>query len=103
VADGRVAGRVALVTGAARGQGAAEAELLAAEGAAVVLTDLLDEEGEATAERIRANGGTAVYRHLDVSSSEQWDEVTAAARDEGCATPSVTTRPAKRHAMRPIR
>lgn len=79
---GRAAGRVAIVTGAARGQGAAEAELLAAEGAAVVLTDVLDEEGEATAERIRATGGTAAYRHLDVSSPEQWAAVTATTRDE---------------------
>jgi NAD(P)-dependent dehydrogenase (short-subunit alcohol dehydrogenase family) len=82
MAAGRVADKVALVTGAARGQGAAEAELLAAEGAAVVLTDLLDAEGEESAERIRAAGGTAVYRHLDVSSSVQWAEVVAAAREE---------------------
>ena len=81
-AAGRAAGKVAVVTGAARGQGAAEAELLAAEGAAVVLTDVLNEEGEATAERIRAAGGSAAYRHLDVSSSEQWDEVTAATHEE---------------------
>ena len=79
---GRVAGKVALVTGAARGQGAAEAELLAAEGAAVVLTDVLDAEGEETAARIRAAGGTAVYRHLDVGSDEGWRTVTERARED---------------------
>lgn len=82
MASGRLAGKVALVTGAARGQGAAEAELLAAEGAAVLLTDVLDAEGEETADRIRTAGGTASYRHLDVGSDEQWERVTAAAREE---------------------
>jgi len=82
MADGQVAGKVAVVSGAARGQGAAEAELLAAEGAAVLLTDILDTEGEATAERIRAAGGDAVYRHLDVSSDEGWQAATAAAHDQ---------------------
>jgi NAD(P)-dependent dehydrogenase (short-subunit alcohol dehydrogenase family) len=76
---GRVAGKVALVTGAARGQGAAHAERLAAEGAAVLLTDVLDELGEATAERIRAAGGDAAYRHLDVGSESEWAAAAAAA------------------------
>ena len=68
---GRLGGRVALITGAAspRGQGAAEARLFAAEGAAVVLGDVSDEEGEATAASI---GERAAYRHLDVTSEADW-------------------------------
>jgi 3alpha(or 20beta)-hydroxysteroid dehydrogenase len=80
--DGRAAGKVALVTGAARGQGAAHAELLAAEGAAILLADVLDAEGEAVAETIIAAGGRAAYRHLDVSSAEQWDAAAAAAQEQ---------------------
>ena len=65
----RLEGKVALVTGAARGQGAAEARLFAAEGASVVLGDVLDDDGEAVAAEL---GDTAVYRHLDVTSESDW-------------------------------
>jgi NAD(P)-dependent dehydrogenase (short-subunit alcohol dehydrogenase family) len=68
-------GRVAIVTGAARGIGAAAAAELAAAGATVILTDVLDEEGEAVAESLRARGEAATYRHLDVSSEAGWAEV----------------------------
>jgi 3alpha(or 20beta)-hydroxysteroid dehydrogenase len=68
---GRVEGKVVIVTGGARGQGAAEARLLAREGARVVVTDVLD--GEAVAEE----AGGRFLRH-DVSSAEQWAEVVAA-------------------------
>ena len=64
---GRLDGRVALVTGGARGQGAAEATLFASEGAAVVLTDVLDKEGNETAATI---GGS--YLHQDVTSEDEW-------------------------------
>ena len=64
---GRLDGRVALVTGGARGQGAAEATLFASEGAAVVLTDVLDKEGNETAAAI---GGS--YLHQDVTSEDEW-------------------------------
>jgi len=67
---GRLEGKVAIVTGAARGQGAAEAALFAAEGATVVLTDVLSAEGQETA---RACAGTFV--HHDVSSEEAWRRV----------------------------
>ncbi len=67
---GRLDGKVALVTGGARGQGAAEATLLAAEGATVYLTDVLDDEGKATA---KACGGTFI--HHDVSSEAGWNTV----------------------------
>jgi len=63
---GRLDGKVALVTGAARGQGAAEARLFVAEGARVLLGDVLDDEGAAVAKEL---GDAAVYRHLDVTSS----------------------------------
>jgi 3alpha(or 20beta)-hydroxysteroid dehydrogenase len=74
VAD-RLEGKVALVTGAARGQGAAEARLFVAEGARVLLGDVLDDEGAAVAEEL---GDAAVYRHLDVTSD---DDLVAAVDD----------------------
>lgn len=76
---GRLDDKVAIVTGGARGQGAAEAKLFAAEGATVVVTDVLSTEGEATA----AECG-ATFMHHDVSSEEAWDRVvseTLAAHD----------------------
>jgi 3alpha(or 20beta)-hydroxysteroid dehydrogenase len=62
-----------VITGAARGQGAAHAEHLAAAGFSVVLTDVLDEAGEATATAIRDAGGDARYLHLDVSDESAWE------------------------------
>ena len=70
---GKLDGRVALITGGARGQGAAEATLFAAEGATVFLTDVLDDEGEKTA---AACGG--VYLHHDVTSESRWEDVVQA-------------------------
>jgi len=67
-----VDGKVVMVTGAARGMGAAEAELLVDEGAKVVLADILTDEGESVAERIRDRGGEALYVHLDVRSEDDW-------------------------------
>jgi 3alpha(or 20beta)-hydroxysteroid dehydrogenase len=65
-------GTVVIITGAARGQGAAEARLLAANGASVVLTDVLAEQGKATAADI---GTSALFIEQDVSSEEAWQEV----------------------------
>jgi 3alpha(or 20beta)-hydroxysteroid dehydrogenase len=65
----RLAGKVAIVTGAARGVGVAVAELFVREGAKVVLADVLDAEGEAAAARI---GDGAVFRHLDVTDEHGW-------------------------------
>jgi len=66
---GRLDGKVAIITGGARGQGAAEARLFAAEGARVMLADVLDEEGAAVAAEI---GDAARYAHLDVTDEGQW-------------------------------
>jgi 3alpha(or 20beta)-hydroxysteroid dehydrogenase len=66
---GRLEGKVAIVTGAARGQGEAEARRFVAEGASVMLTDVLDDEGQAVADDL---GEHAAYRHLDVSDEEEW-------------------------------
>jgi len=66
---GRLDGEVAIITGAARGQGEAEARMFTREGAKVVLTDILDEQGGAVAQEI---GDAAHYIHLDVSQEDQW-------------------------------
>ena len=80
---GRLAGQVAIITGAARGQGAAEARMFAAEGAQVVLGDVLDADGEAVAAEI---GDAARYVHLDVTSEEDWAGAIAAAEALGPLT-----------------
>lgn len=72
--SGRLAGKVALITGAARGQGAAEARLFASEGASVMLTDLLV-DGELVAEEI---GDRAAFMHHDVTDEEGWAGVVEA-------------------------
>jgi len=71
---GRFDGAVALITGAARGQGAAEARALVAEGASVVLADVLDDEGRAVADEL---GRSARYVHLDVTDEQAWREALA--------------------------
>ncbi|MBN8841961.1 MAG: glucose 1-dehydrogenase [Sphingomonadales bacterium] len=72
---GRVAGKVALVTGAASGIGAAIAERLSEEGASVVLADINAEAGEALAAKLRGAGRSAVYEQLDVTSEADWQRV----------------------------
>jgi 3alpha(or 20beta)-hydroxysteroid dehydrogenase len=68
-AVGRLEGKVALITGAARGMGASEARLFAKEGAQVALADVLDADGEALATEL---GDAAIYLHLDVTSEDEW-------------------------------
>jgi 3alpha(or 20beta)-hydroxysteroid dehydrogenase len=69
---GRVAGKVALITGGARGQGASHGQLLAREGARVLLADVLDAEGEALAQSLQQQNLDVGYCHLDVSDDGQW-------------------------------
>ncbi len=71
---GRLAGKVAIVTGGARGMGEATSRLFAAEGARVVIADVLDREGEALAGAI---GSAALFRHHDVTDEASWEAVTA--------------------------
>ncbi len=71
---GRLDGKVALISGGARGQGAAEAQLCAREGAKVVFGDVLDEQGKQLEAEIRASGGEATYVHLDVTREADWRE-----------------------------
>jgi 3alpha(or 20beta)-hydroxysteroid dehydrogenase len=80
------AGRTVVVTGAARGQGAAEADILVREGARVIGADILDDEGRALAERLTAAGpGTMEYWRLDVSSEDQWAGLAAYLGTDGGA------------------
>ena len=74
---GQVEGKVALVTGGASGIGEAVAELLAREGATVVLTDIDDLRGPEVAARIGKAGGKAIFLEQDVTSEEGWVEIVA--------------------------
>ena len=69
---GRLDGKVALISGGARGQGATEAKIFATEGAKVVFGDLLDEEGQKVEDEIHQSGGEAIYTHLDVTVEADW-------------------------------
>jgi 3alpha(or 20beta)-hydroxysteroid dehydrogenase len=74
---GRLDGKVAIITGAARGQGEAEARMFVSEGARVLLGDVLDDLGERVAIDL---GEAAVYLHLDVTRPDDWERAVAAAR-----------------------
>jgi NAD(P)-dependent dehydrogenase (short-subunit alcohol dehydrogenase family) len=76
---GRLEGKVAIVTGAARGIGEGIADLFASEGAKVVITDILEEQGEAVATRLQVRGDRAIFQKLDVSDEKSWQAVVAAA------------------------
>ena len=68
----RLEGKVALISGGARGQGAAEARLFVKEGAQVVIGDILDVEGKKLEAEIAETAGDCFYVHLDVTSEEDW-------------------------------
>ncbi len=72
-----LSGRVALVTGAARGIGAATCRELSELGADVVVTDVLDEEGKVIADELSRAGHRAFYQHLDVADEASWQDCMA--------------------------
>jgi 3alpha(or 20beta)-hydroxysteroid dehydrogenase len=76
---GKLDGKVAIISGAARGQGEAEARAFVSEGARVVLGDVLDAEGEEVA---RSLGDAATYVHLDVTQPSDWDRAVKTALSE---------------------
>jgi NAD(P)-dependent dehydrogenase (short-subunit alcohol dehydrogenase family) len=78
---GKLDGKVALISGGARGQGAAEAQLFAREGAKVVVADLVRETGEETVKLIKEAGGDAVFAQTDVSKPDQVEAMVKAAVD----------------------
>jgi 3alpha(or 20beta)-hydroxysteroid dehydrogenase len=69
---GKLDGKVALISGGARGQGAVEAKTFAKEGAKVVFGDIRDQAGKQVEAEIHASGGEALYVHLDVTREEDW-------------------------------
>lgn len=76
---GRVQDKVTIITGAARGQGESHARLFASEGAAVLMTDVLDEAGEAVAAELRDAGYDVIYQHMNVAEESDWEAITALA------------------------
>jgi 3alpha(or 20beta)-hydroxysteroid dehydrogenase len=83
----RLAGKVALITGGARGQGAADARLFVAEGACVVVADVRDDEGQALVDNL---GGQSRYVHLDVRRPDEWAAgLDVTAREFGSLTTLV--------------
>src|SRR3989475_13078921 len=85
---GRLEGKVALISGGARGQGAAETRLFVREGAAVVFGDVLDDDGKKVEAQIRASGGgRATYVHLNVTREADWRGGGGAGRARGAGGP----------------
>lgn len=71
----RLANKVALITGSARGMGKVAAELFAREGASIIVTDIAQEEGEAVAQSIRDAGGNAIFVYADVTRSASVEQL----------------------------
>jgi NAD(P)-dependent dehydrogenase (short-subunit alcohol dehydrogenase family) len=74
---GRLDGKVALISGGAKGQGACEAGMFCEEGAKVVFGDILDDEGHALEGKLKAGGFDATYVHLDVTREADWQAAVA--------------------------
>ena len=77
----RLEGKVALISGGARGQGAVEARMFASEGAKVLIADILDDLGRQVEAEIAESGGDATYVHLDVTSESDWSDAVRTAVD----------------------
>lgn len=73
----RLVGKVAVISGGARGMGASEAQLFLDEGAKVVITDVLDEAGKQTAQRLSPDGSRCMFLHHDVTNENDWSSVVA--------------------------
>jgi len=98
----RLAGKVALVTGAARGIGASIANAFAQEGAAVALADRRDDLGAEVAAEIRERGGRALYVHLDITSEEDWRSAVVQTGEE-LGDPNVLVNNAGAIRVKPFR
>ena len=77
----RLEGKVALISGGARGQGAVEARMFAEEGASVVIGDILDDQGKQTEAELQELGYNVTYVHLDVTSESDWEAAVQSAVD----------------------
>src|SRR5215472_6779977 len=77
----RLDGKIAFISGAARGIGAETARLMVQAGAKVAVADVMDERGRETVRGIEAAGGQALYVHLDVTREEDWTDAIAATVD----------------------
>jgi NAD(P)-dependent dehydrogenase (short-subunit alcohol dehydrogenase family) len=75
----RLEGKVALISGGARGQGAVEARMFAEEGASVVIGDILDDQGRQTEAELQELGYNVTYVHLDVTSESDWESAVQSA------------------------
>ncbi len=75
----RLEGKVAIISGGARGMGAAEARLFAQEGAMVIIGDVLEEEGRQVEAEISESGGQCLFLRLDVTNESDWSDAVAAA------------------------
>ena len=78
LSNARLKGKVAFISGGARGMGAAEARLFAREGAKVVMGDILDDDGHKMEAEINEIGGEALFLHLDVTSEAEWQRAISA-------------------------
>ena len=90
----RLQDKVAIVTGAASGMGAATARLFAREGAKVIVADMLEAEGQAVADSIKSNRGEARFQRLDVSSEKDWDAPSPPRSRPTARSTSSSTMPA---------
>ena len=79
---GRLDGKVAIISGGAKGQGAVETELFAMEGAKIIFGDILDEDGKKVEAKVAELGGDVEYIHLDVTSEADWQQAVERAESK---------------------